>query len=89
MVPIAQSDLFKAKMRKWPKIVIFKTFIKKESGFGENNVQSVIASFCLFFRAFSQINSSASWPTVGGGVRHLLTIADEGGRGGLKTSEIG
>ena len=25
----------------------------------------------------------------GGGVRQLLTIADEGGRGGLKTSEIG
>ena len=25
----------------------------------------------------------------GGGVRQLLTIADEGGRGGLKTPEIG
>ena len=53
-------------MQKWPKIIFFKTFIKTNSCFGENNVHSVIASFCLFFRAFSQINSSASWPTVGG-----------------------
>ena len=36
--------------------------------------------------------SSKCWPMLtrgGGGVRQLLTIADEGGRGGLKTLEIG
>ena len=30
----------------------------------ENNGQSEIVSFCLVFRAFWQINSTASWPTV-------------------------
>ena len=44
----------------------FLNYHKKNSVSWENNVQSVIASFCLFFRAFSQINLSASRPTVGG-----------------------
>ena len=52
------------KVQKWPKISFLGTFIEKHSSFGESNAQSVIASFCLVFRAFLQINSTASWPTV-------------------------
>ena len=44
---------------------LFLNFHKKKVGSGENNVQSVIVSFCLFFRAFSKIYSSQSWPTDG------------------------
>ena len=47
----------------------FETFVKNHSGFVESNVQAAIAWFCLVFRAFSQINSSTSWPTVGGGAQ--------------------
>ena len=58
--------LTRPNMQKWPKIFWGGTFIKNHSGFGESNVQSAIASFCLVFRAFWQINSTTSWPTVGG-----------------------
>ena len=33
----------------------------------ENNGQSDIVAFCCVFRSLWQINSTASWPTVGGG----------------------
>ena len=49
------------------KNLFFEAFVKNHSGFVESNVQAAIAWFCLVFRAFSQINSSTSWPTVGGG----------------------
>ena len=63
-VPIAQSDLFKAKMRKWPKIVLFLTFIKEKTGFGENNVQSLIASFFVHFQKLIRPHPGPLW---GGG----------------------
>lgn len=51
----------------WPKLTFFETFIKINSIFVDSNGHSEIVSFCLVFRAFLQINSTASWPTVGGG----------------------
>ena len=41
--------------------------MKIDSTFVESNILPEFAWFCLAFRAFSKINSSASWPTVGGG----------------------
>ena len=58
--PTAQSDLDKAKNAKTAKNHFFTTYVDFFPGFGENNVESAIASFCLVFRAFWQI-------TVGGG----------------------
>ena len=57
--PIAQSDRLgedKTKNAEMSKKKIFGTFIKNHSGFVESNVQGAIASFCLLFRAFLQIN---------------------------------
>ena len=42
--------------------------MKIDSTFVESNILPEFAWFCLAFRAFSKINSSASWPTVGRGV---------------------
>ena len=44
--------LTRPKMQKWPKIIFFTTYVEFFPGFGENNVESAIASFCLVFRAF-------------------------------------
>ena len=69
LAPIAQSDhlgLEKGKNAKMAENNFLGTFIKNHSGFVESNVQGAIAWLCLVFRAFSQINSSTSWPTVGG-----------------------
>ena len=48
----------------WPKILFLTTFINIDSIFVESNGQSKIVSLCRAFRAFWQINSTASWPTV-------------------------
>ena len=59
----------------WPKLTFFETFIKINSFFVDSNGHSEIVSFCLVFRAFLQINSTASWPTVGGGSEALVVKA--------------
>ena len=46
------------KMQKWTKNY-FGTFIEQHFSFGESNVKSDIASFCLVFGAFLQLDSFA------------------------------
>ena len=64
---LAKVTIDKVKNVFWLKVIFFKTSIQINFIFVVSNGQSDIAAFCRIFRAFWQINSTASWPTVGGG----------------------
>ena len=61
---LAKVTIDKVKNVFWLKVIFFKTSIQINFIFVVSNGQSDIASFCRIFRAFWQINSMASWPTV-------------------------
>ena len=61
---LAKVTIDKVKNVFWLKVIFFKTSIQINFIFVVSNGQSDIAAFCRIFRAFWQINSTASWPTV-------------------------
>ena len=64
LAPIGQSHHWQGQKCFLAESHFFKTFIQINFIFVVSNGQSDIASFCRIFRAFWQINSTASWPTV-------------------------